>query len=413
MGFSCGIDFGTSNTVFTLINSAGMVVDSFTLPTIFFIYAESQGVSRVEIGEKAVSTFMDHNDGRIIHSIKKSFANPHYRNTRVNNTLLSVEDLLSLFVKEFHKLIMDRYTFIPPRIILGRPVSFSADPSHHQLALDRLEKGFQMGGFEDFEFLEEPIGAYLSLQGRLEKNCRQILVCDFGAGTSDFTLLDRMSSGKISILGKRGIDLGGNEYDSLILTQLLAKHFGTGAAFNSFDKWLPFPEHYLNALSRWSNVFYLNRKQAIIDLRELLPSVDKTSAVKRLMAIHDKKKNYEALLQAQDSKHQLQDTKEADFDFQFLGEEKTVILSQADYHEASRTVDLKILQTARSLVDEFLDNPGRLDTLVFTGGSSKLKSLQESFHTEFPEAKIIFDENFYNSISRGLALYAHNPGLIS
>ena len=44
---------------------------------------------------------MEHNNGRIIHSIKKSFANPHYRKTRVNNTLLAVEDLLALFHEDY------------------------------------------------------------------------------------------------------------------------------------------------------------------------------------------------------------------------------------------------------------------------------------------------------------------------
>ncbi len=412
MALSCGIDFGTSNTVFTLINTNGVVVDSFTIPTIFFIYAESQGVSRVQIGKDAVSTFMDRKEGRIIHSIKKSFANPHYRKTRVNNTLLSVEDLLSLFVREFHRQLMDKYTFIPPRVILGRPVSFSSDQANHQLALDRLEAGFRMGGFDEFEFLEEPIGAYLSLQQRLSADARHILICDFGAGTSDFPLLCRDASGKISIVGKQGIDLGGNEYDGIILTKLLAKHFGKGASFNSFDKWLPFPEHHLNDLARWSDVFYLNRKQSMMDISELLPSVDRERAVNRLLAILDKKKNYQALLQAQESKHQLQDLDEAGFDFSFLGEEKAAKILQADYQEASRSVDQRILETARSLADEFLGGPAGLDTMVFTGGSSKLKSLQDSFLGGFPGAEILFDDNFYNSISHGLALYAHNPSLV-
>ena len=411
MALSCGIDFGTSNTVFTLLNSDGKIVDSFTVPSIFFIYAESQGVSRIEIGKEAVSTFMEKEKGRIIHSIKKSFANPHYRKTRVNNCLLSVEELFSLYVKEFHKLLLDRYTFIPPRIVLGRPVSFSADPDNHQLALDRLEKGFLMGGFEGFSFLEEPIGAYLSLQHRLSKQAQNIRICDFGAGTSDFTLLKRKKDGGISMQGKRGTALGGNEYDGLILTDLIGRNFGRGASFSSFDKWLPFPDHYLNELSRWSNVFYMNRSQALREVKELLPSTDRVSSVKRLSAILDKKKNYEALMKAQQSKHELQDADEAHYDYGFIGEDRTSVLSAAEYTEAARKIDSRIIKSALFLAEDHLGGPDEVDTLVFTGGSSRLRNLQEAFLSVFTDADILFDDNFYNSISHGLALHAHDPSL--
>ena len=56
----------------------------------------------------------------------------------------------------------------------------------------------------------------------------------------------------------------------------------------------------------------------------------------------------------------------------------------------------------------FSADAGEPDTLVFTGGSSRLNSLQQAFKSEFTDAVVLYDSNFYNSISHGLAIHAYN-----
>lgn len=82
----------------------------------------------MKIGQDAIASFLNSGEGRIIHSIKKSFANPHYRSTRINNVLLSVEELLALFIEKFREFLLDRYTFIPPGSSWGGPYPFRRIP---------------------------------------------------------------------------------------------------------------------------------------------------------------------------------------------------------------------------------------------------------------------------------------------
>ena len=156
----------------------------------------------------------------------------------------------------------------------------------------------------------------------------------------------------------------------------------------------------------------MNRTAAEAEIKDLIPSVDKKASIRRLLALLDKKKNYEALLQAQNCKHELQDSDEARFIFRFLGINKYAGLNGTDYGECSAEIDAKILDTAEKLVEKFLGTGERIDKLVFTGGSSKLRNLQATVKKGFPEAEILFDKNFYNSISHGLAIHAHEQSLI-
>lgn len=216
----------------------------------------------------------------------------------------------------------------------------------------------------------------------------------------------------ITLLGKRGIDLGGNEYDELVITKMIPHHFGKGVSYKSFGKWLPFPEHHIYDVADWNNVFYLNRSKAVEEIKEFRGGLDRRKPVDRLLKVLDKKRNYLTLTQAQENKHTLQESRESTFSFACLDEDHGVPLFQEEYRECCHPIDERILRCARELTGEFLDRPEELDTLVFTGGSSKLANLKNVFGEGYPAAEILFDENFFNSISHGLALYAHDANLL-
>jgi len=74
-------------------------------------------------------------------------------------------------------------------LVLGRPVIFSEDRERDRTAQNRLESAARLAGFKNIVFQLEPIAAALAYENSLLPGQEQIvLVGDFGAGRSDFTI---------------------------------------------------------------------------------------------------------------------------------------------------------------------------------------------------------------------------------
>ncbi len=52
------------------------------------------------------------------------------------------------------------------------------------------------------------------------------------------------------------------------------------------------------------------------------------------------------------------------------------------------------------------DNFHLIDKIILTGGSSRVRYISDKISDLAGKNKILIDENFYNSVSKGLSLYA-------
>ncbi len=129
---------------------------------------------------------------------------------------------------------------IKSEALMGRPVIFSEDKDRDQVAQDRLVRAAELAGFKNISFQLEPIAAALAYENSLEAGKEQIvLVGDFGAGSSDFTIhkagkkAGTKAQREQDILSVGGVYIGGDVFDSQIMREKVATYYGKNVQVKS------------------------------------------------------------------------------------------------------------------------------------------------------------------------------------
>lgn len=212
-----GIDFGTSNSALAILDvGAHQVVKTISIPSVLFFPEQS---SEALVGRDAIEEYVaSQMKGRFMKSIKRILPNSRFKDTKVGLKRYTAEDLVAFLLVAL-KAEADAWTGQSvTTAVVGRPVIFDEDPEKDALAQSRLAKAATLAGFEKFYFQFEPIGAAFTYESSLEGET-QVLVADFGGGTSDFSLM-RLNPARAlqrdrsaDMLAKGGIYIGGDSFD--------------------------------------------------------------------------------------------------------------------------------------------------------------------------------------------------------
>jgi molecular chaperone DnaK len=231
-----GIDFGTS------YSSAGVLLDGkvelvrddgeTTTPSVVHVPRRGDPI----VGTKAVARLATDPDSTVS-SIKRllgrSFDDPAVRRAQQwaayrlhagpqNRTLLQLsgadyagEQIAGWILGRLRVLAETRYGARVRRAVVAVPVTASAD------YLAALKTSARLAGLEVIQTIPEPIAAALAVGLHLQPGNRRLLVCDFGGGTFDATLMvqDQLSFRPIAVDGDEF--LGGNDFDE-VLAQAIA-----------------------------------------------------------------------------------------------------------------------------------------------------------------------------------------------
>lgn len=411
MSVFCGIDFGTTNTVVSICDKRGELIDSFSVPTILFIPSESQGISKVFIGEEAKEAYEAGKKGRYIHSIKRSLSDPYLRHTRINRTYVKLERLIYFFLMELKKIIFEKWCISPQNIVLGRPVKFSLNEEHDRMANERLLESFALAGFKQIIQLEEPVAASLCFDEAFQEKDKVFMIMDLGGGTSDFSLVERdpFKEGikKYKVLSIEGINIGGDNFDEDIMYHSLSPLLGIDATFESFGKRLPMPIHIYKEICRWNTMHLMDRTKMKEEFHDYLYRSDDPVAIHRLRAVIENKFSHKLLEKVRECKHNLSQNPNDAIRFNELnmGIDCKISAEKMGVFLNPQVEDImKILK--KTLEPEISIHS--IDKVILTGGSSRVAHINEKTKEIISEHKILKDSNFYNSVSKGLALYAHH-----
>ena len=197
-----GIDFGTTNSVIArrmpdgqtvgLRYAAGQgMVETFR--SVLCFWAEESGASRGRLqhaaGPDAIEAYLDDPLGaRLIMSMKSYLASRSFQETRVFNRAFTLEDLISTFLRALVAGAAGMPAGGGTRVVAGRPVRFVGDNADDTLAETRLRAAFGAAGFAPVEMALEPEAAGHRFASTLD-GAANVLVGDFGGGTSDFSIL--------------------------------------------------------------------------------------------------------------------------------------------------------------------------------------------------------------------------------
>ena len=287
MARALGLDFGTTNTVIALAEGDGSTQSmpftssagtADTMRTALSFMKDRQlgaQALKVEAGQAAIRAFIDNpGDCRFLQSIKTFAASPLFQGTLIFARRHQFEDLMEIFLRRLSAYAGDAWPQDISRIVVGRPVQFAGASADPALALQRYDAALQRLGFPEISYVYEPVAAAYYFAQTLERDAN-VLVADFGGGTTDYSLIrfERHAGQLVATpIGHSGVGIAGDQFDARIIEHLVAPEIGRGSKFKSFDKVLDVPSNYYTSFSRWNQLSIFKGSKEFADLKSLVRS---------------------------------------------------------------------------------------------------------------------------------------------
>lgn len=418
---SIGLDFGTTNTVATVIGGNGEVdalhfdhngeaFDAFR-SVLCFSEGEDEGQrTRVDAGPWAIDRFVElAGDCRFIQSFKTFAASPLFTDTLIYNRRLKFEDLLGSFLRQVRG---HAGVDFPKRVVIGRPVSFAGASPDEALARTRYEAALRTLGFEEIHHVYEPVAAAYFFAQRLKSDAT-ILVADFGGGTSDFSVV-KFSVGARGLdyqpLAHTGVGVAGDAFDFRIIDNVVARAFGKGSEFTSWGKVLPVPLSYFQKFSRWNELSVMRHSREFGELQKLERDSLDPKKIRAFLAFLEADAGYAMYRAVSAAKMQLSQAEAGTLSLHVAG----VDIERAIAREEFEAWIAPELAEISACVDRALAQAGlqenQIDRVFLTGGSSFVPAVREIFASRFGADRIETGDQLV-SIAYGLSLIGREPDI--
>jgi hypothetical chaperone protein len=414
---SIGIDFGTTNTV-VAVAKPGEPVRAVTFQDdreqseIYrsVLCFEQLAASRFDVeasaGMKAIRAYLTSGyETRFIQSFKSHVASAMFDETRIFGRGYKFEDLLSTFFRLAVRDANGQLANLGGRIISGRPVAFVGAAPDVALAVHRYGEAYRRIGVPDPVYAYEPVGAAYYYAQRLKSDAL-VLVCDFGGGTSDFSLIRferRGATVSATPIGHAGVAVAGDNFDYRIIDAVVSPLLGKGTQFKSFDKVLPIPQHYHASLARWHQLAMLKTPAHIRELETLQRTSLSPDKIAKFLQIIRNDRGFAIYRAVSDAKVRLSSAPTTRFVLR-LGElDIEQEISRADFERWIADDIARIEQTVDQLLRGESVSVDEIDSVFLTGGSSSIPAVRSVFETRFGADRLAGGENF-QSVAFGLAL---------
>ena len=327
--------------------------------------------------------------------------------TAVHNSLVSYQDIISLFLRMLAAKARDELGGMPGRVVMGRPVHFvDGDSARDQQAEDALRDAAHGAGFENVSFQFEPIAAALDHEQRITRESL-VLVVDIGGGTSDFTVVrlgpDRMRHADRSrdVLATTGVHIGGTDFDRRLSLELLMpllgfRHVGpTGREV---------PSRVFFDLSTWHLIQWSYSPRAVRDAQGLRTDYADARLHARLMQVLNERLG-----------HRLANTVEqAKIAASLSGGDAPMVLDwiEPGLGDAVTAQGLaqflaqpleQVVACAQECAQLACLGPQGLDAIYLTGGSSALRPLRVALRVAFPDTPQL-EGDLFGGVAAGLAV---------
>lgn len=405
----CGLDFGTSNSAVALPNGDVLRIDARAsqprlFRTVLFFPEDS---AEVLAGHDAIERYQEDNAGRFIQSMKTWLPASSFTRTILRGRTLTLEELIAVFLRRIRVVAAEAAGEEFDSVVLGRPARFSPDAKVDAFAEERLRKAAELAGFTSVKFLIEPIAAALAYEAQLKKD-EMVLVADFGAGTSDLTLMHlgpsrrERADRREDVVASSGVYVGGDRFDAAIMKHKLFPYFGHGSTYlpTITGKRMEMPTYVSSRLLSWNEMSLIREKKT----RELIDMMLKTSDRKpAIEALHDLVmynlgfRLYRAIEQA---KVTLSTQKKAtlEFDEERISIHETITRDEFDAASAHLITELE--ETTDELLSR-VPSSVKIDSVFLTGGSSHVPAVRRLFAAKFGEERLRTADAF-TSVVEGL-----------
>jgi hypothetical chaperone protein len=440
MGLHVGLDFGTSNSGVAIYQNGSVRVLPIdaknvvpeVVKTILYITRDFQHF----IGQEAVELYYKQNinrqrrfvkkwsgeidyrgadmhyvrdiyvyvdelqPGRLLQFIKTALRSEKYHGTQVFERYYNLSDIIAAYL---HKLKKRAETFLGEEIegvTIGRPVKFSQNTEQDQKAQNTLLEAAMEAGFKRVDFELEPVAAALYYEFTLARP-ENVLVFDFGGGTLDLTIMRLGDPQQRKVYASGGIGIAGSDFDRAIIEKRMLFHFGKGQVHHD-------PEilKLIDTIPDWAALPELSTPLAKAELERAIGTGEAPVRLKALEALifNDLAFSFYNMVEAtkitlSNQGAAIARMKEKNLD---IWELYTRSQLEKDIREHRQQIEEVLMNT---IVASGLE-PGQIDAVVKTGGSSNVPVFSEMLVSIFGDDKVKSSDVF-NSVTAGLAISAH------
>jgi hypothetical chaperone protein len=409
--WSCGLDFGTSNSTVALVRAAkpelvAVEGDKPTIPSAMFFSSAHKDVA---FGRHAIARYTEGEPGRFMRAIKSILGQGlFHEKTPIQGKRVPLSRVLTLFLAHLKAAAERSAGEDIHDTVLGRPVQFiEDDPAADRQAQDDLESAARSVGFRNIAFQYEPIAAALDYElSTLEEEL--VFVVDIGGGTADFSIVrvspekSRKADRLADILANRGVRVGGTDFDRLLsLTYVMPLlGLGSGSGKAALPNWI------FHDLSTWSRISFLYSQKVKSVLRLIRYDAARTDLLDRLIRVIDHQEGHRIIDKVEQAKMALSDVPATDIDLKAIEPGLHAGIERGGLEAAIMPGLERIAEAiAATTADAGLDRTG-IQAVFLTGGSSAIPIVRARIARFFPNAEIK-DGDMFGSVGKGLGLDAY------
>lgn len=408
---ACGIDFGTSNSAVGwhrpgLPSLLALEEDKPTIPSAIFFHDEDAAVS---YGRAALSDYLAGYDGRLMRSMKNllgsSLIDSH---TEIRGRAVPFRVLLTHFIQELKNRAQHAAGREFTSVVMGRPAFFvDGDEAADKAAQDTLGEIAAAVGFTHIEFQYEPLAAAFDYESQISRE-ELVLVIDIGGGTSDFSLI-RLGPGRAAMADRRsdilahgGVHIGGGDFDRYLSLDTFMPLLGLGSQLRS-GKDVPSTQ-YAN-LASWHTINFAYTNKAWEHLSYIHANAAERDKIDLLLKLVKERAGHWLALQVEKTKIDLSVAPSTRIDLERITHDRVLAVSRDDLDRAVSSLIRQIETSVAALLRDAGVPLTTIDTLFFTGGSSRVPLLRERIAAMLPGVRSV-EGDLFGSIGTGLALDA-------
>lgn len=410
--FSCGIDFGTSNSALAIAKGETVILADLeagksTIPSAVFFNIDEH---RTVFGRQAIDEYLEQYSGRFMRALKTILGSDLMReSTLVGTVRMSFPEIIGCFIGEIKKRAEQQAGQDLTDVVMGRPVHFVDDDNvADKRAEDELRAIVAAQGFKNIAFEYEPIAAARDYESRLTQE-ELVLVVDIGGGTSDFSVIRLSPQSRIredrsvDILANAGVHIGGTDFDKRFSLDAVMPHLGYGTKLkNNLD--VPIGEYHM--LATWHLINFLYTRKNMAAVQAIYSEAVRRDLLGRFVDVLKHQKGHEIAAQVEVAKISLSENSNAHIDLGFIEGEWTIPCTQTELEKATRQDVAKIMTTAVETVTDGAGIPiHSIDTVFMTGGSTALPGFTDALRRNFPQANLMQGDRF-SSVATGLGISA-------
>lgn len=407
------IDFGTSHSlVGAYVDNKrieALPIDSLSNdPSLMRTLLYFANQDECYYGAEALKKYSDFEmDGRLFRSFKSHLPNKNYIGTVINNRILTLENLVGLFLLEIKKRAEKQLGLKIDKAVIGKPARYSMDDIADGFALHRMKKATEFAGFKEVQFIPEPLAAALDFKRKIQDE-KIILIGDFGGGTSDFTAMKitKKPFQKSDVLGVDGCPMAGDSFDSLFMQNRLNKTFGANAVYRlpMSENILKMPAAVMDRLNKPSHIVHLKEKETYEFIREVqkcaLKPADQLN-IDRLFILIEDQQIFPFFEEIELTKKTLSNKPTAQFNFTYPDLETKEVFSTIEFETWAQPIKTEIFAALNRCLAQAHLQPNNIDYVFLTGGTAHVPFIQNDFKKLFGSEKLQAT-NFFHSILSGL-----------